>query len=215
MKLFTCQFCGKETTNAGGHAKHVKHCHSNPNYVKAYRSPKAGQQKGCKPWNLGKELSEKQKQKISKALIGKSKGIASTPEKEIERIKKITEYAKLNNGGLRKGSGRGKKGKYKGYWCDSSWELAFVIYNLDHGIEFKRNTKGFDYEFEGKSRKYFPDFIIEDCYYEIKGYITKQSLEKINSFNFNIKVIDKNEIQKYLSYVENKYGKDFVRLYGE
>ena len=28
--------------------------------------------------------------------------------------------------------GYGKHGWYKEYWCDSSWELAYVIYNLDY-----------------------------------------------------------------------------------
>ena len=39
-------------------------------------------------------------------------------------------------GGKRHGSGRGKKGWYKGYYCDSTWELAWVIYQLDHGVKF-------------------------------------------------------------------------------
>ena len=46
----------------------------------------------------------------------------------------------------------GIKGWYKGFWCDSSWELAYVIYNLDHGIEFRRNTEKFEYEYCGKIR---------------------------------------------------------------
>lgn len=212
MKLFICQHCGKESNNPGGFAKHTKHCHSNPNYTKAYRSPKAGAQKGSTPWNKGKSGLQSA---WNKGIKGSTSGRASTDEKEAERIRKISEKAKINNGGLRKGSGRGKKGRYKGYWCDSSWELAFVIYNLDHGIEFKRNTQGFEYEFNDKMRKYYPDFIIDGCYYEIKGYLSEQNLEKINSFDYNLKVIDKEGIQKYLSYVENKYGKDFIKLYGE
>lgn len=212
MKLFICQFCGRETTNKGANAKHEKHCKINPNYVKAYRSPKAGAQKGSTPWNKGKTGLQVA---WNKGILGSTSGRAGTKEKEKERIRKITEKAKVNNGGFRKGSGRGKKGRYKGYWCDSSWELAFVIYNLEHGIDFKRNTQGFEYEFNGKTRKYYPDFIIDDCYYEIKGYITEQSLEKIKSFDYNIKVIDKEGITKYLSYAENKYGKDFIKLFGE
>ena len=54
---------------------------------------------------------------------------------------------------------------YKGYWCDSSWELAYVIYNLEHNIKFERNKQGFEYEFENKKYKYYPDFILEDGTY--------------------------------------------------
>ena len=53
MKIFICQYCGRETTNTGANGKHEKHCKSNPNYVKAYRSPSAGARKGSTPWNKG------------------------------------------------------------------------------------------------------------------------------------------------------------------
>ena len=53
------------------------------------------------------------------------------------------------SGGYRRNGGKGIRGWYKGYWCDSSWELAYVIYNLEHNIHFIRNTKGFNYKFEG------------------------------------------------------------------
>jgi len=214
----SCQFCNRGTTNNGANAMHEKHCKSNPNYVKFIRSPNAGLKKGNIPWN--KALINDPRCKMSEATIQKlralpNKGRASSKEKEEERIRKITLKARANNGGLRKGSGRGKKGWYKGYWCDSSWELAFVIYNLEHNILFTRNTEGFVYEFNGVIRKYFPDFIIDGCYYEIKGYFSEQNLQKINSFAHDLKIIDKNEIKNYLTYVENKYGKDFIKLYGE
>ena len=49
------------------------------------------------------------------------------------------------SGGIKKGSSRGKSGWYKGYWCDSSYELAYLIYNLDNSTEVERNKKGFNY----------------------------------------------------------------------
>lgn len=65
-------------------------------------------------------------------------------------------------GGYHKHGGRGIRGWYKGYWCDSSWELAFVIYNLEHNIKFERNTTGYEYVYDGITRKYFPDFYMND-----------------------------------------------------
>ncbi len=66
------------------------------------------------PWNKGKRgcYSEETINKIRNSLIGKSKGIASTPEKEEIRRKNISISMRKNplSGGLRKGSGRGKKG---------------------------------------------------------------------------------------------------------
>jgi endogenous inhibitor of DNA gyrase (YacG/DUF329 family) len=118
-----------------------------------------------------------------------------------------------NSGGYRKGSGVGKKGWYKGYWCDSSWELAWVIYHLEHNIFFERNFEGFKYYYNGKIREYYPDFIIGEVYYEIKGYMTNQTVEKIKQFKGKIKIIDKFLISPIINYVKNKYGVDYIKLY--
>jgi hypothetical protein len=175
------------------------------------------------PWNKGKVgvYSEETIKKISNSLRGRTDiGRASNNEKEVERKKKISETMKKNplSGGLRLGSGRGKKGRYQGYWCDSSWELAWVIYNLEHNIKFERNNIGFEYEFEGQKRKYHPDFLITETYYEIKGRRSFEKMDdenkaKIEQFKFNLKVLYEKDMKPYLTYVINKYGKDYVRLY--
>jgi len=104
-----------------------------------------------------------------------------------------------------------KKGMYKGFYCDSSWELAWVIYNLEHNIKFQRNKELFVYK---DNKRWMPDFILEDgTYVEIKGYFGAEAKNKIESFTKPILVIKHNEIKKYLDYVVNKYGKDFVKLY--
>jgi len=121
--------------------------------------------------------------------------------------------AASKGGGFRMGAGRGKRGWYKGYWCDSSWELAWVIYNLDHGISFERNREGFTYIFEGAKYKYYPDFIMKDTYVEIKGYENDKFRAKKKQFPQKLKVLYFKEIKPILEYVENKYGKDFVKLY--
>ena len=100
-----------------------------------------------------------------------------------------------------------------GYWCDSSWELAWVIYNLDHGLSFERNRDTFDYIYEGQNLKYLPDFKVGEKYIEIKGYVTNQFLAKVEYFQGDLLVIDKHGIKPYLNYAVNKYGKDFTKLY--
>lgn len=155
----------------------------------------------------GRTLSCETKSKISKSKQGQ------TLSTEIKN--KISESNKGKTGGYRKGSGFGLSGWYKGYYCDSSWELAFVIYNLEHNIKFKRNVEKFQYEFENKTLYYLPDFILEDgTYIEIKGYETDQTKAKYLYFPHELKVISgKKQIKPYLTYVESKYGKDFVKLY--
>lgn len=174
------------------------------------------------PWNKGKKgiYSEEYRKKISDSLKLVAKGVAKTPEKEELRKLKISNSMKKNplSGGIRRGSGRGKKGWYKGYWCDSSWELAWVIYNLDHNIKFLRNNVGFEYVFKNKKRKYYPDFKILDTYYEIKGRknfdkLNEINKEKIGQFKYNLVILYENDMKQYLDYTINKYGKNFVKLY--
>ena len=130
-----------------------------------------------------------------------------------EKTKKLISDARKKRGSIH-GTGRGKHGWYKGYWCDSSWELAWVIYNLEHDIKFERNTEGFEYEWNGGKHKYYPDFIVEDgSYMEIKGYTTEQTKIKIASFKSRLVVLNKKEMKPYIDYAENKYGKDFIKLY--
>lgn len=128
------------------------------------------------------------------------------------------KYRGNGQGGLREGSGRGKKGRYQGYYCDSSYELAWIVYHLDHKISFKRNIKGFPYLYEGKKRIYYPDFYLEkdQKYIEIKGYNTKQFQAKLDAFPEKINVLYLKDLKPFINYVKNIYGKNFVNiLYGK
>lgn len=122
------------------------------------------------------------------------------------------QWYKTNLGGYREGSGRGKQGWYKGIHCDSSWELAFVVYHKDNNLYIDRCKEKRSYIWEGKKHIYYPDFITDDGIIEIKGYSTSQwkSKEKQNP---DVKVLYKNEMKKYLDYVINTYGTDFIKLY--
>jgi hypothetical protein len=222
--LFKCPYCNKEYSK-NGISTHIWRNHTtNGKKFKPFK---------IKVWNKGltKETDERVKKQgitfsnnIKNGKIDRNKfknkfnGRASTAEKEKIRIKKIKEKS-YNLGGYRKGSGIGKKGYYKGYWCDSSWELAFVIYCLEHDIKFERNREGFDYIYENKNHKFYPDFILDDgTYIEIKGRRSYKDLDekskiKINSFNKKIKILFLNEMKIYLKYVKNKYGDNFINLY--
>lgn len=121
-----------------------------------------------------------------------------------------------NAGGYRIGSGRGKQGRYKGIHCDSSWELAFLVYNMDHNIPIQRCTDPITYNFEGKSHKYYPDFNVNGQLIEIKGYKTKQWEAKLSAAKNKIITLYIQDIQIYLQYVRNKYGKNWIQdLYNQ
>lgn len=206
MRKVECELCGHEIS-IGHIKKHKIYCNG--------LGPRRLREKpGHHAWNKGLETPKEVREKISKKLIGKSKGVAATKEAEEERKRKISETMKRKKlGGYRKGSGRGRQGRYKGIWCDSSWELAWVIYQLDRGVEFERNWKKFDYVFEGENRKYSPDFKIEDKFIEIKGYMTDQAKAKINQFPKKIEIIGKNEMIPIIEYVKETYGDNFISLY--
>ncbi len=233
--MVLCSFgCNQEAKHFFKNGKGC--CDSSPNRCIAKRKHDSEKKKGefkgkpywdtenpiYNPWNKGKKdvLSIESRNKISEALKGKSKGVASTPEKEKERRSKISKTMKNNplSGGLRKGSGFGKKGYYKGYWCDSTWELAWVIYNIDHNINFIRNTEGFEYIFNETKKLYYPDFIINDVFYEIKGRrnyesLDKQTKEKLHQFTKKLIVLFDEDMKQYINYCFSKYGKDLTKLY--
>ena len=191
--------------------------------------------------NKNKELKNK---KISESLKGRFTGLESSTYKSdrfnrirIEKcpicalefnksytkiycsracylLDKDFKFRKKISGGYRKGSGIGKKGWYKGYWCDSSWELAFVIYNIDNNIKFERNKIGYDYLYKGKKHKYYPDYLISNVLHEIKGYETDKDKEKYKGVkDISLKILYKKDIQHMINYVTFKYGNDYIKLY--
>ena len=122
------------------------------------------------------------------------------------------KYLSEHTGGYREGSGRGKQGWYKGIHCDSSWELAYLVYHLDHNLYIERCKEKRTYIWNNKQHTYYPDFITDDGIIEIKGYSTDQWKSKEEQ-NPDVKVLYKNEIKPYLDYVTNTYGTDFIKLY--
>lgn len=90
--------------------------------------------------------------------------------------------------------------------------MAFLLYHLDHGTDIKRNNRGFVYKYYGKKRKYYPDFIIDGEYIEIKGKLDKKSQSKIKQFRRPLKVVGVNEITPYLDYAKKTYGETFHKM---
>lgn len=213
--LYKCPYCGILKTKMGicshiicVHTKdgisriknNLKKCHSN--HVS---------------WNKGlTKKTSKSVANISKKNMGKipwNKGIKLSKE----QCDKISIYMKevAKRRPHRWSIGRGKSGYYKGFWCDSSWELAYVIYCLDHNIKIKRNNSGFSYFFKNEEHTYYPDFYNIDTkeYIEIKGFENTKDKEKIKQFTKKIKVYYYKDMKPILKYVKEKYGEDFIKLY--
>ena len=201
----TCIHCQKNFSNKGGLNSHQPYCKSNPNRVQRVTSPNAHAPKGSIPWNKGKRGLQ---EAWNKGLVG-LKGTPHTEETKLH-LSEVAKKRKL--GGYVQGSGRGKKGWYKGFFCDSSWELAYVIYCLEHNIDIKRNTEKRKYNWKGSVKNYIPDFIVNEKLTEIKGFKSEEWLAKLQS-NPDIQVLYESDLKPILKYVEEKYSKDFIKLY--
>lgn len=195
-------YCSRKCANSRILTKEIKEKISN---TLKNKNKKEFTIKLCKKCN--KKLGKHNKSGYCKECIKHSKEYKEKLSKSLKNNKNV--------GGYRKGSGIGKCGWYKGYYCDSSWELAFVIYNIEHGIKFERNKNKFEYEYEGKKFKYLPDFIMDGKYIEIKGYSNEQWIAKLKQFpkNETLIVLYEKDMKKYIDYVKNKYGNNYIELY--
>lgn len=196
---YRCKYCFKQFDNYYTLGAHTLHCDKQPNY---------------------NEFIKNLKQKLSNS--------AQKQKNNIELRKHFSELAKkqgfggyvYTNAGTRGKNRIAKSGMYKGIWCDSSWELAFIVYNLEHNIKFEKCKEAFEYfsTYDNKTHKYYPDFKLnETTYVEIKGWINDSALIKINEFrknnpNLTLNIIDGNTIQPYLNYVKEKYGEKFYDI---
>jgi hypothetical protein len=162
--------------------------------------------KGSTPWNKGMKGTPSP---WFQGMPGAFQGRHHSEETRL-RLSAVARERKF--GGYTQGSGVGKKGWYQGFFCDSSWELAFVIYCLDHNISIRRNTEKRQYTWQGKRRNYIPDFVVNGVITEIKGFDSEQWQEKIRE-NPDVVVMYETDMLPILEYVKSKYGKNFVELY--
>lgn len=117
--------------------------------------------------------------------------------------------------------------KFNNIIFDSSWELCFYIYHIDHNNDIKRVNEPFLYTYNGETHRYYPDFIVNGVFYEIKGsHFWKKDGTMQNPYDHrkdalfeakhlcgivnNVVFIKQKEIKPYIEYVINTYGKDFI-----
>lgn len=125
------------------------------------------------------------------------------------------KFCKIGGPGAENKGGRNSfKGYYKGIWCDSTYELVWVIYNLDHNITFERNQTPFPYITpDGKTHSYYPDFKQGDEYIETKNYLKDNDQYKIQQFPYKLTILFGKDLVVQFEYVYSKYGKDLKSLY--
>ena len=127
---------------------------------------------------------------------------------------------------------RTKSYYYANIHFDSAPELAMYIFLTDNNIKFEYQPDcNFLYEYDNQIHKYFPDFKINDVFYEIKGdhLIDKNTGKWICPWNHdndglyeakhqfilqhNIVVLTSVKYQQYLDYIDKKYGKEYLKRF--
>lgn len=222
-----CKFCGKLCFSLNSLINHQRLCKSNPERSLTYyeQTGVSNLPSAQKAWNKG--LTKETDDRIRKSaeslhnkyltgqLVNHQTGKVRTEEEKRKISQSMIENP--NSGGLRVGSGRGKKGWYKGFFCDSTYELVYIIYNIDNNIDFKRCNRIYTYTgFDGKTHKYYPDFeLIDGSLVEIKGYYSPTVDLKIASVTDRpIKVLYEKDLEYAFNWVKSHYTyKNLFDLY--
>ena len=219
--LYKCE-CGREFDNPQSLNAHLSHCkyHHNCLGTEIKKRPHELNHTMAGWDNFSQEYIKKIYDKSTNTIREKFESgelISFWDDKKNDtkqsRLKLSISMSKLREEG--KIPCKGIMGYYNGIHCDSSWELAYLVYCIEHDIPIKRCKVRFNYKYNGTTHTYTPDFIInENQLVEIKGFKDRSWVEKEKCCKENnIKIIDENEIKPYIDYVKNKYGKDFISLY--
>jgi hypothetical protein len=172
--LFLCEHCGQERDSFLGLKIHETRCSSNPLGKPVIISEETKRKLSIA--NRGKKMSDEFRLKVSE---GMKRAILENPE----------SYTSSNRG-------RVKQIIIDGVKLHGSWEAAFYSWAKKNDLKPERCLNGFDYFWNGKERKYFPDFYLPNLnlYVEVKGYETEQDREKWRQFPERIIVLRRPEI---------------------
>lgn len=224
--LGNCKFCGKECKNQNSLRNHERCCKYNPErFIQKHEGWNKGKKTGClqKKQTFVCEFCGKIWETTKTNYTNHIKyRCEKNPNREVvfhgpteEGKKRLSEIAKRKGlGGFVPDSkgGKEKRGYYKDLYCMSSWELAFVVYNLDRGEIVEQCKEHFDYEMNGEKHTYTPDFKIGNVYYEIKGWHRPDTDFKVNAFpkdKILVLLDGRSQNEIYIKYAKEKYGTKF------
>lgn len=212
----TCERCGKVMTEKFGSGRFCsKSCANSRERSKETRAKigaatsKANLALGIKKTNIDKYNIAPKYCQVCGEKIEYDRRNTDTCLNKTCQITWSKQRAFGKSGGFRLNShSYGKHGYYKGYRCDSTYELAYIIYNLDHNIYFERNTTGYPYEVAGEQHLYYPDFRLADgSLVEIKGRITDIVYTKLDAVkDAPIKLLSKDDLRYAFDYVKDAYN---------
>lgn len=153
-------------------------------------------------------------------------------QKSIQTLrKKYNDDTIINSGQIPEVfSKQRRKYHYNGILFHSRPEIIFYIYCKDHNINCEYNTTFFiEYTYNNKKHRYYPDFIVNGKFVEIKGdhFFNKDGTMK-NPWDKNdnlikakyncmiknnIKIVKISEMTKYNMYVKKTYGNHYLEQF--
>ena len=124
-----------------------------------------------------------------------------------------------------------KRYEYDGINFDSSVELALYIWCKDNDIDFTYQPDvSFNYIYDNHQHTYEPDFLVDGQLIEIKGdHFFKKDGAMQNPYDHsqdslyeakhqcmisnNVKIIKSSNCEKYVNYVNESYGKGYLKQF--
>lgn len=189
--MLNCKFCQKECKNDNSLRNHERLCRSNPNRQKTFFSDIENQKKISKKrenqyqkaerLGLPKPvLSEEARAKI----IANNKIVNANMSEASKEKRRKTIADRVKNGEWHTSLAKRMHYRYKGVDMHGKWEYNYAVWLDKNQIKWEKCKESFEYEFDGKQRRYTPDFYLKesDTYIEIKGYKTEKDEAKWNQF---------------------------------
>lgn len=208
---YKCNFCNEEKSKYGI-KNHIAISHLGD--IKRVQGKKG--KFGIKPWNKNLNKTDKRIEKSVQTFSnnyksGKNKIWCQGKTKETDtRVLKNsfsiskTITKKIKNGTWHNSFSKSRTHEYNNQKFYGTWELNYAKWLDENKIKWRKVTETFQYEFEGKKRRYTPDFYLidEQCYIEIKGYETDKDRAKWKQFPFKLKILKGKEL-KDLGIIKN------------
>ena len=198
--MLLCKFCNKECKSDRSRSSHQTLCKKNPDH-KNPADWATGHRKGVTSWNAGLVGDHRLKHSAETKKLLSELNLKRSPEWNKENGKRISKVVneKVANGEWHTSLAKHMHIDYNGVDLHGSWELKYAQYLDSNNIAWIRNKEVFNYEFEGKTRRYTPDFYLPetDEYVEVKGYKTEKDAAKWAQFPKHRKlvVLMKNELK--------------------
>ena len=188
--MLLCKFCNQERKNKNSLRNHERLCKSNLNrQTTPFQDLSFQQTKNNKPSNqhikakeLGTEyiVSAETRKKISDSTKSRSAEFCKNLGLKVS----ATVQKKVKEGSWHTSLAKHMHIDYNGVDLHGSWEVAYAKYLDENKINWIRNKDSFTYTYNGKDRRYTPDFYLvdKDEYVEIKGYKTEKDDAKWSQF---------------------------------